>query len=588
MKKILVPIQFRSLLISFILTAIFLTNFLFNLSSPMYIPTGNFPRLGLSHTDEAHVLITLRHYMDVFGGNFNNLLDVNIFYGFKDSLLYSEPFFLQAIFVAPFYFLTGNIITSFHIVAYLTIVFSLYACFLYVYFLTKNFWASILASIIFVYNPFLFGRFPEHISYYSLMFIPLIFLSFEKFLKNPKFKYSFFFFLFLTLNILASLTFGVLLSLSLPIYMIVRIKQTNFSVKRFINKGTILGGLLFLGVVLAVTLLYLSYYSKEPIGRSLSDTAYYSAWLSDFFIASANNLLYGGSRQFIHNLHPSAVFLTQELAEHNLFAGIIPLVLLILSFKFIRSKGKGFLLLCLGLLFLSVILSMGPEIYITDNVSFWGPYLLLYKIYPILHFLRVASRFGIFYFFFLGIVAALVVNKLMGKLDSKRAQIVALIIIGLVLVEYWNKSWDFMQIPSETKQFYANLEAQKDIKVILELPIGDLFHPELAQSYNQSVDAYYMLYASTLHSKWLINGYSSYTPKPYIQRLEYLSINFPTTTKLETLKTWGVDAIILHKEKYAQEIGYENLVNKLIALGVPQTISNSQTILFDLTKWNSK
>src|SRR5581483_190121 len=114
-----------------LVTILFLNNFLLNLNQPMAEPfNGPFTRMGLSHGDEAHVALTLKHYAEtIFRGNFQDFLNMPIFYGYQDSLLFSEPFFFQAAVAAPIYDLTGNIILSFHIIAASTIYFSMLSMF---------------------------------------------------------------------------------------------------------------------------------------------------------------------------------------------------------------------------------------------------------------------------------------------------------------------------------------------------------------------------------------------------------------------------------------------------------------------------
>ena len=280
----------QALLISLFFTFIFTYSFFFNISTPIeYV-----------HSDTFHVTLTLKHYMDtVFNDNWKNILTMPMFYGFKDSLLYSELFIMEAIMALPIYAVFKDIIITFNILAILTIYLSFLSMFIFVKYATKKTLPAILASIIYVFNPFVIGHFPDNLHYYSLEWIPLIFLFFEKSLARPNNKNEFLFFVFLTCQLLTTLTFGALLTVILPLYAFIRIWQLGSikkisDIKKYITIGAIIGVLLFGITTIGINKTYDLYFEGKGLSRNLDETAAFSPWVSDLFFVSPNNIMYGG------------------------------------------------------------------------------------------------------------------------------------------------------------------------------------------------------------------------------------------------------------------------------------------------------
>lgn len=561
---------------SIIIVLVFLTNFSLNLGNP----------IDLSHFDAFHPVFTLNHYYKVLeSGNFGQILTVPMFYGFENSLLFSELFLLQAILAFPAFLLTGNIIFTYNFLVLATMVFSFYTMYLFAFYLTKKIWPSILAAVIYSLNPFVFGHFPDNIHYLSLQWIPLIFLFLEKSLRDKKNKDIFLLFVFLTLQLLSSITYGALLTIVLPIYTALRLFQLKLNPFKLINKGFIAGTIVFCISGLGFGLLYLNYYSKQPIGRSLEEATIYGPWVSDLFFANPNNLIYGNLRNTALERFPDFVYNFEENAERNLLWGMMPFILFILSFKLIKGDQRKLWSIFAGMVVFNMLISLGPVIRISKDISLPGVYTFFYSIDPILHNLRVASRFSIFTFFFLGLICAFSLKKLTEKQGS-RVLWISLLIVGIVIIEYFQKPLQFYQIPNQTRSFYNSLDKREDIKVILELPMGNLFTP-YTLSKNQFVDANYMFWASTLHSKELLNGYSSYTPPEYIKRIELVTVNFPNPNKLNQLKNLGVDAIIMHRDEFKDVREFEKMRLNFKALGLEESEAIDGLVLVNLKAWKA-
>jgi hypothetical protein len=546
---------------------------------------------GPFHIDVFFNSFVIKHYLDVLlTGNWSNIATLPMFYGFSNSLFYSDMVLPQAILALPNYFLTGmNMITTYNLVVLELVLASTISMYLLCFYFTKSALGSLVGATIFVFNPFLFAHFPDHLALICLVFIPLIFLYTEKILVAPTGKNVFILCLLLTLQLTASVYYFAFLSVSLPIYFIVRARQSGKNFKFFINFRTILIGIFFIGIILALTLAYKNALSSGVGKRDVSRVdRYFSIWPSDLLFTPDTNLLYGGIRNSFVKAFPLLVNDTNS-AEKNLFWGVVPIILFIISFKYVRKSQSGKIWkLCLFLLALNFSFIFGPYIHLSKTFEIPGPYLLLYNLDPVFGFIRAVSRFGVLVFFFLGLISALTVWKFSTINFLFRRKFLVILLLVLLIMEYWNKPLDYQALDNPTRDFYQFLNNQPQIKVIVELPIGNsisqdnLVYGRFARS--DLNDSRYLVPATIYHKKLLLNGYSGYMPLGYSHMAQILSLDFPNKESLIALKRWGVDAIILNRTEFKTILDYNNIGRALISLKIPVLVSTDDLVLFDLTK----
>lgn len=487
----------------------------------------------------------------------------------------------------PLYLLTKNVIITSNLLIVFTMFFSSFSMYLFAFHLTKKVLPGILASIIFVFNPFIMARFPDQLILFSLQWIPLIFLSWEKLIKSTTIRsvYGFIFFVALSAQLLSSLYYFVFLTVVLPIYMLLRLRQKKASPFTFIHRGTQLGFVIFLLVTVFSAYFYDRVFSVLPIKRGMEQAAIYSAWPSDYLFTSPSNLLYGSLKEKAAMRWPQVVRFG-IYSEQNLFGGIIPFLLLLLSFALVRRTLHNKLyLVSILLLIVSLFLSFGPSITLFGQFSVPGPYRLFYALNPLFSFLRTPARFGGFVFFFLSLICALTLSEIIRLTKPKTAVLISMLIIAMLMIEYANKPLEFTHISDDTKEFYSGLNSQKNIRVILDYPIGNLIPYPHPNARAEDLDARYLLAATVLHDKTLYNGYTGFLPQVYYDRANSLSIDFPTEAQLTDLKSWGVDAIVLHREEFNLPAEFFRIRNELQKINVPLAISSTNLAFFDLTGW---
>ncbi len=544
-----------------LLTSFILRNFLFNLSSP----------IDFTYDDSSLVYFILHHYAQVFtNGEWNHILTLPMFYGFNNSLLFYDTYLLSGIVVVPLYFLTHSIILSTNILVFLAIIFSAISMYVFSNYLTKLPLVSILATIIFIFNPYVFSHFPNHINLISIGWIPLIFFSFEKFLSQRKERYILLFFLCLICQLTSSsLYYGAYLSLILPIYCLLRLIQTKTSRAFFLNKSFAIGATLFIILTVGLGMLYFQTLSSQQ-------------HLREGQIVSNSPTLF-----YLFTDPSTQTPPVYNSIEKTYFISPVAITLLLLSFLAIWMWGikqeKKYYFLILSLLFLCILVSFGPQIMISDQLSIPGIYNIVSSINPMFHLLRVPTRIAVFIFFFLS-VAIVFGMKVSSKHISRKIGFGSIVVfIFLLILPFLNLPVYFTHITNEEKYFFSIVNTQKNIHVIADYPLvstAQLPDGSLANFYTAQ---HYLLWASVLHTKVLFNGDNGFAPPLYRQRATLINTLFPTKYSLEALKKYGVDGVVIEKEELFVPGSYEIILRELKMNGAKLIVSTPNYAFFDIT-----
>lgn len=546
--------------------------------------------MSLFHNDWYLLTFMLDHYMTVIqSGNWVNWSTYPMYYGFPNSIFFGEFFPLHIIIGYPLYVLTHNIFFVSNALVFLTILFSYASMFLLSFYVTKKVWPSVIAGIMYAVNPFVMARFPDHLLVLNGGFLPLIFLCIERVLVKPYRMSIGWVFIILVGQLLAStIYYSIFLTVLLPLYIVMRVLKQGFPEKQaIVNREALVGFILFLCVIGGMYRMYSKGNEHLYSIRSQESTGVYSAILSDWLFTAPNNMLYGRVKPWAAKEFPTLV---REgiYSEHNLFTGIIPFILGLFGLWVVLSKKRDARISAIGCIgVLSLLLTFGPEVTIGDSIRFPGIYALIDAVHPLFGFLRVPARFGVFVFLSLSLCVAYGLSWVEQHIPKKKYIVLMICVFIGVLVEYKSTPWEFLQMDLVTKNAYESLTDRSDIQVIAEYPMGNSIDYTFPQARMEELDAHYLAYALLYHDKKLFNGYSGFIPRDYQKRADVLSVNFPTRSKLSQLKSWGVDAMVVHRDEFTQPGRYEEVVSSLISLGVPRLFASDQVAVFDLTVWNA-
>jgi hypothetical protein len=553
-----------------------------------YSLIGNLAKpLGLTHNDVFQNMFIIKHIMDtVRMGDWGNLSTLPMFYGFENSYFFNEPFILHAIAGLPMYLVTGNIIITYNLLAVGTILASLIAVYAFAYSITGKYIPSVIAAVIAVLNPFIMGRFPDHLNLVTLVFLPLIFLFVERILKRPSPWNCFGLFLLLTGQLLTSFYYAAFLTFILPVYGIIRWRQVRTDFKKFFQWGTIAGALVFLFVVLSLVKVYSGTFLFSETAPELDrqQLLYFSAWPTDWLFTGKENVVYGAIRPLVEKNVPQLVHQGTP-SEESLFPGVIAIVLWVLAFMGLRKTAyRQRFLIFAGIAGGCVVFSFGPVIHLTSSVTLPGVFDIVTTLDPVLRMTRVTARFAVFVFLFGGVIAAMVLDTLTTGKSRLRSTILPVIILFLILAEYWNYPFQFLTVSAARMDFYSKLNAEKHIRAILDVPVGDAMLSSGGNVRQEYMDSHYMLWATIAHNKTLIGGYEGFMPLEHYIRMHDVSTGFPSPETISKIRQWGTDAVILHEDEYVHPTDYHLAKVKLSAMGVPLLEEADGLALFDLTK----
>lgn len=461
---------------------------------------------------------------------------------FRGYQFYPQPYSLafgnnpvaSQIFFAPIYFVTSSLPFSVNFYVFLTFVLSFLSAFYLVNYFVKNQWAAMTGAFIFAFNAQSFARFPQHIDVLSKYFLPLLFLFFYQLLEKPKVKNAFLFWLFFTLNALTHTYYAIFSLIFLPIvslpFLISHIRNKEWGY--FVAHAKVSAvGLIFLPLLLYFNLPYLEFSQKEGAKRSISEAAYFSARINDYFAPAQSSFLYGG---WVKSLDPhrspkdpnTGIF---NYEEHSLFIGILATILFFVGLKTfyqVKIVGKWFFYL---LLIVPFALSFGPLLPF---------YYYLYQLLPILQGIRVPSRFELVFLIPFSLIAAFGVKRLFGKWPKSAIVITIIIFVILTLENFTLKSFDDKSLMLDRVKNLQGFDL-KDKKT-LHLPIFSITTEDFGKN-----TGYFNWVTKTKEKTF--NGNTAYLPVDHLSLLEQMSVNLDQKD-IERLIVLGVNYIILHRD----------------------------------------
>lgn len=190
-------------------------------------------------------------------------------------------------------------------------------------------------------------------------------------------------------------------------------------------------------------------------------------------------------------------------------------------------------------------------------LSFPQVYVPLRHLVPGLGGMRVPARFHAFVSFSVACFAAGVFDRLLAGLDERRRQVAVAACIAFLLLEVAPKPVPWVLLPREEDlpPVYAWLAGQDGVKGILELPWRD-----------SETEVLYMYYG-TRHWRPLVNGYSGYMPRTYLDLKRGCCEVAPTPATLDQLRRLGVTHLLVHWKDHLRERWQRLTFHRLVQEG---------------------
>jgi hypothetical protein len=460
----------------------------------------------------------------------SRLFDGNIFYPEPRTLTFSDAMPVESFVAVPFLRAGAPPVLVHNIMLLAGIVLSAAGIFVLAASLTGSSAAGVTAGIVFAFAPYRFDHY-MHMELQWTVWVPWAFWALHRAL--PAFatgtpeslrrgtatgsrKYGALTGLFVALQFMSSIYYGIFLATLLgltAVLLLLGLRQDR------LKKGVValaIAGALAAVVVAPYATPYLE--TKEYVGmRSEEKVIPFSARPSSYTVATDGNYLYGERSQ------------ARGRAEQRLFPGILPMLLALVGLLLRPPSDEAIAYL----LALVVAFEMSLGLY---GYSFT----FLYHHVPIFDSLRAPARLGIFVVFFLALLAAYGQAAIETALPRWGRRVLAILICGVLLLEYWVAPLRLVPYPNAAPPLYAWL-AQQPRGVVAEFPLPRVdtlpgHEPRYA-------------YMSTFHWMPTVNGYSGYYPPSYLRRIEELR-RMPDARALAQLRRDAVRYVIIHTALY--------------------------------------
>lgn len=548
------------------------------------------PNRIVKEVDIYFTAFTVNHWMSVFTHpskwiSPQTWLSEPMYFGMKNTVLFSEHFLGASGLLLPLYILTGSVTSSLQYLFVVGIALSGWSMFVYMHYLTKRFWPSAVAAIVFIFSPAIQSHFPYHINLVLLPWIPLTFYFAEKIVEKPRPIYYFLFFFFIIIEWLTSFYYAHYLTVFALLYVVIRLLREKKSLRSCINVGSAMGVGLLLCIMGIMIAQYFSVFPSRILlpGSGDIEPMFYPL-VSDYLIPSERSVLWGSIRGALAGRFAEFVRI-EPLREHRLFWGIIPTILFLSGF-FIHRRGLGRRIWIIWLtgLCIAVVFSFGPFVQVSQQLRFPNITLLLERFTPYYYFFRVPSRVAIFTVFFLALIVGQTWESLTFRFSQKKQWGYGIIVVFLLCLEFIQYPPESIGMTQTQLDFFASLDRDKQISLIIDLPIAN-FYPYLsAKTRSLDADSIYLWYA-LYHKKFLVNGRSDSIIQEYLINNSKYTENFPTPHKLIAMKNEGIEGIVLHKEEFKDVREFDEIRQGLLSLGIPEPLHDGSLSLFKLAQW---
>ncbi|MCG6950614.1 MAG: DUF6044 family protein [Acidobacteria bacterium] len=467
-------------------------------------------------------------------GNFSGFFDANIFFPHQRTLAYSEHLFPQSLVAAVPLVASNNPVLAHNLVTLLSMLTSAFGMYLLAHYLTENAVAGVVAGIVYGFSPFMFDHL-VHVQLLAAGGIPLVFLFLARFFDEERWTDLAWLWFFVVIQMLANGYYAVYLTFFVSVTVTYQVLSAGkLRDPRFLAMLVLLG----LGVALATGPFIYQYIAfKHEMGFERMYRS--NAEISSFFSAPWFNRLYGG---WLPD-HPEA----------RLFPGVTPVVLAMLGVVgALRTRGQGresttsgasltnprsWFFFFIALFVFSVWASFGTSVI--------GPYRLLYDHVPGFDGLRAVARIHIMTLNSLAVLAAFGVASVVAAIRRQGPRRVAAFGIPLLLlIEYFSVPVPTTRVPAkdELPSVYGWLAEEPGGGPILELPL-----PYRGPRKNLTEIA--RVYASTVHWRRILNGYSGYLPPVNREIRRRWNLVGPVQVVADA-KTLGIHQILLHTQEF--------------------------------------
>ncbi len=447
-----------------------------------------------------------------------HLFDANIFYPERRTLTFSEHLLPQALLVSPVLWAGGSPVLAYNLCLLAGLALTAWVMCLVIRRWTGSWWAGLIAGCLAGYNASSLTRL-AHIQSQHLEFLPLALLALDRLFASPRVRHA------LALGgwfALQSLTSGYFLAFtSVAMVVSAGVRPVEWMGARFRRVAPRLLVALATALVLLMPFLVAYWHVRQEQGlvRTLRDVAQYSAGFRDYLATGA----------LVHWPWSKAFW-----RGDGFFPGIVAMALVAIAVAsgVALKDRRARMWLAIGLVSFCCSFGVG-----------FPPYVWLYRAVPLLQGVRAVSRFGQFVLLAVAALAGFGAAWSLARVRA-RALRTALAVALLILVnaEAWRGPLALTKFDGIPRVFRTLAAAPN--AVVIYFPFY-YFGGEI------SGNARYML-GSTVNWKPMLNGYSGFKPRSFLQHVEALH-RFPDDRSISYLRSVGVTHIVIDTDLFRGE-----------------------------------
>ena len=452
------------------------------------------------------------------------IFQVPFYHPTLNTLAFSDPLITSSLLALPLVTVFKQPFLAYNFNLFLSFILNGFFTYLLVHKITKNFFASLVAGVLFTFS---IGRIDtlEHLQVLSIYWLPLGLY----FLLDKRFFLVSLCFLFQTLN---TIFLGYVYGFSLVIFSFVYWLKHELSKPQLINLVKYLSLSLF-----SLCLIFIPYWRVSQTyqyTRSLKDIKSASVYFLEYFYPTSHSRLQSLAQQLIFK-QPWPGYLGLPIS----ILGIIAII------YFLKCQKTSFTLSAVVITFTGFVLSLGPYFQLIKNKLYLPiplPYWLGYYLIPGFKSMRVPQRWSHLVLFGLSLLIGLWFKK-----QNKKIKLFSMIIILLVVLEI--KFPLFIQpvpLRSEIPSVYHWLSKQPS-SVILELPAQTWVMP-LSNLEIQRLH-FHSFFIGANHK--FINGYSGFEPPSWTEAISLLRTSSPEKT-IGIINDLGAQLIVVHHQELNQ------------------------------------
>jgi len=464
------------------------------------------------------------------------LMNGNIFHPEPRTLAYTDAVLMQGLAAAPAIWAGWSPTFTYNLIILASIALSGWTMFLYARHLTNRVSASVLAGIVFAFVPFRFDHL-HHLELQATMFMPLALLWVDRALETGARRDVWLAVAAVVAQVYCGIYYAVFLASALLLMIPLRWRSLPAERRAGVIRAGVMAGVA--GAVVVVPYLAIYVLNRSNLGdRQSRDILLYSATLWNYLATPNENIVHGGwSGSLGQN-------------ERRLFPGVMALI--IAGLGVIGMERRRVTLLVVGLVGFVISLGLNTPLYsVLSSVLF------------IYNGLRAPARASILVFLALAGLVAFGWARIEPAL-KRWAPAATIAVAVALLAEYATVQTSWLIADPRPPEVYQWL-ARQPRSVVLELPLTTPDRLDLVP------DGTYM-FRSTLHWQPILNGYSGFFPKSFMELTERMR-PFPDETSIAYLKERQVDLVVVHGSRLAPDV-FGAVVAELMAR--PDFLAESQ------------